>query len=392
MGLEEFWFVLIGVLWAGYFLLEGFDFGVGMLLPVLPRDERERGLMFQSIGPVWDGNEVWLVVAAGATFAAFPAWYATMFSGFYIALLLILVLLIVRVVSFEWREKRDTPRWRAGWLWANTIGSAGAAFIWGVALANLIHGLALDSSHVFTGNVLDLFSPYTVLAGLAVVSIFAAHGATYLTLRLSGDFCERAAAMSKRLSVPAALLGIAIVAWTVAVAHDRNSRSVLPVAVPAALTAIALDTGHGTHTRRPRRLGLRGDRPGRDRLRRDHLHRPVSARARLTPSVRQQPHDLQRRGRALRAVRDHGRRRDLHADRPPLPGVDLPRVPGRGSGARRAETMRALDPRLVDRTRSVRPLLAVDTALGAATVVPILAAGHAAGADRGGRVRRRDAA
>ena len=109
MGLEEFWFVLIAVLWGGYFLLEGFDFGVGMLLPVLPRDERERGLMFESIGPVWDGNEVWLVVAGGATFAAFPAWYATMFSGFYIALLLILVLLIVRVVSFEWREKHDTP-------------------------------------------------------------------------------------------------------------------------------------------------------------------------------------------------------------------------------------------------------------------------------------------
>ena len=108
MGLEEFWFVLIAVLWGGYFLLEGFDFGVGMLLPVLPRDERERGLMFESIGPVWDGNEVWLVVAGGATFAAFPAWYATMFSGFYIALLLILVLLIVRVVSFEWREKHDS--------------------------------------------------------------------------------------------------------------------------------------------------------------------------------------------------------------------------------------------------------------------------------------------
>ena len=145
MGLEEFWFVLIAVLWAGYFLLEGFDFGVGMLLPVLPRDERERGLMFESIGPVWDGNEVWLVVAAGATFAAFPAWYATMFSGFYLALLLILVLLIVRVVSFEWREKRDSPRWRASWMWANTIGSAGAAFIWGVALANLVHGVPLDS-------------------------------------------------------------------------------------------------------------------------------------------------------------------------------------------------------------------------------------------------------
>ena len=121
------WFVLIAVLWSGYFLLEGFDFGVGMLLPVLPRDERERSTMFESIGPVWDGNEVWLVVAGGATFAAFPAWYATMFSGFYLALLLILVLLIVRVVSFEWREQRDSPRWRATWLWANTVGSVGAA-------------------------------------------------------------------------------------------------------------------------------------------------------------------------------------------------------------------------------------------------------------------------
>ena len=119
-----------------------------MLLPVLPRDERERSLMFESIGPVWDGNEVWLVVAGGATFAAFPAWYATMFSGFYLALLLILVLLIVRVVSFEWREKHDSPRWRATWLWANTIGSVGASFVWGVALANLVHGVPLNSSHV----------------------------------------------------------------------------------------------------------------------------------------------------------------------------------------------------------------------------------------------------
>jgi cytochrome d ubiquinol oxidase subunit II len=240
MGLEEFWFVLIAVLWSGYFLLEGFDFGVGMLLPFLPRDERERSLMFESIGPVWDGNEVWLVVAAGATFAAFPAWYATMFSGFYIALLAILVLLIVRVVSFEWREKHNSPRWRAAWMWANTIGSAGAAFIWGVALANLLHGVPLDPSHAFTGDVLDLFSAYTVLAGLALVAVFAAHGATYLTLRLSGDFCERAAAMGRRLSVPAALLGVAIVAWTVVVAHDRNSRGILPTAIPAALTAIAL--------------------------------------------------------------------------------------------------------------------------------------------------------
>jgi cytochrome d ubiquinol oxidase subunit II len=240
MGLEEVWFVVIAVLWSGYFLLEGFDFGVGILLPVLPRDEHERGLMFQSIGPVWDGNEVWLVVAAGATFAAFPAWYATLFSGFYVALLLILVLLIVRVVSFEWRERHDGARWRAAWLWANTIGSIGASFLWGVALANFVEGVPLDSSHVFTGGIVDLFSLYTVTAGLAVVAMFALHGGTYLTLRMTGDFQRRASAIARRLAIPAAVLGIGIVAWTVLVAHDNNDRALLPTAVPAVLTAAVL--------------------------------------------------------------------------------------------------------------------------------------------------------
>src|SRR5919201_1965682 len=123
MSLETVWFVLIAVLWGGYFLLEGFDFGVGMLLPFLPRDESDRETMFESIGPVWDGNEVWLVVAGGATFAAFPSWYGTMFSGFYIALLLVLFFLIVRVLSFEWREKGESARWRRTWMWANAVGS-----------------------------------------------------------------------------------------------------------------------------------------------------------------------------------------------------------------------------------------------------------------------------
>jgi cytochrome bd ubiquinol oxidase subunit II len=194
---------------------------------------------------VWDGNEVWLVIAAGATFAAFPAWYATMFSAFYIALLLILVLLIVRVVSFEWREKRDGARWRSTWLWANTIGSIGASFMWGVALANLVHGVPLNSSRAFAGDFLDLFSGYTVLAGLAVVALFALHGATYLTLRTVGDFRERAVAMARRLSLPAAVLGIGIAAWTIAVAHDRNGRGILPTTVPAVLTAIVLILGVG---------------------------------------------------------------------------------------------------------------------------------------------------
>src|SRR6201991_4407719 len=135
MDLQTLWLVIIAFFWAGYFMLEGFDFGVGMLLPFLPRSVDERQAMFASIGPVWDGNEVWLVVAGGATFAAFPAWEATMFSGFYLALLLVLVFLIIRVVSFEWRSKHEGARWRTTWMWANTIGSVGASFVWGVALS-----------------------------------------------------------------------------------------------------------------------------------------------------------------------------------------------------------------------------------------------------------------
>ena len=192
MDLQNLWFVLIVVLWSGYFLLEGFDFGVGMLLPFLPRDDEERSAMFESIGPVWDGNEVWLVTAGGATFAAFPAWYATMFSGLYIALLAVLFFLIIRVISFEWRSKSTSPRWRKVWLWANTVGSFGASLIWGVGFANLLYGTPINSSGDFDGTFWDLFNGYTVLGGLAVVAIFAFHGATFLTLRTQGDLLERA--------------------------------------------------------------------------------------------------------------------------------------------------------------------------------------------------------
>jgi cytochrome d ubiquinol oxidase subunit II len=240
MDLELFWFCLIGVLWAGYFVLEGFDFGVGMLLPFLPRSNRERGQMLETIGPVWDGNEVWLVTAAGATFAAFPAWYGTMFSGFYLALLLILFLLIIRVVSFEWREKGESPRWQATWAWANTIGSVGAPFIWGVGLSSLLHGVPIDSSGDFTGDVLDLFSPYTIAAGVAFVLLFAFHGATFLTLRTSGDLRERAARAARRLSIPAAAVAAVALVWTVAEAMDANDKDLFPPVLPAVLAIAAL--------------------------------------------------------------------------------------------------------------------------------------------------------
>ena len=240
MDLPVLWFCLVGFFFAAYFVLEGFDFGVGLLLPFLPRNEEERSTMFRTIGPVWDGNEVWLVVAGGAMFAAFPAWYATMFSGFYIALLLLLVFLIVRVLSFEWRERHEHSRWLGVWAWANTIGSLGAALIWGVAFSNLLYGVPINSSGDFDGTFWDLFNLYTLLGGVAVVLLFAFHGATYLTLRTTGELCRRAAAAAGRLSIATAVVGAGFLIWTVAVAVDRNDKDVFPPLLPALLAIAAL--------------------------------------------------------------------------------------------------------------------------------------------------------
>jgi cytochrome d ubiquinol oxidase subunit II len=240
MTLQIFWFCLIAVLWSGYFVLEGFDFGVGMLLPFVARDSKERGVVLESIGPVWDGNEVWLVVAAGGTFAAFPAWYGAMFSGFYLLLLLILVFLIVRAVSFEWWNKSESPRWRAFWLGANVAGSFGAPFLWGLALANLLHGVPLGSDGDFTGSVGDLFSAYTVFAGIAVVCLFAFHGATFLTLRTTGELHARTSQFARMLALPALAVVGGFAIWTVAVATDRNDKGVFPPVLPAALAIVAL--------------------------------------------------------------------------------------------------------------------------------------------------------
>jgi cytochrome bd ubiquinol oxidase subunit II len=250
MDLQIFWFLLIAVLWGGYFVLEGFDFGVGMLLPFVGRNQRDRGTMLETIGPVWDGNEVWLVVAAGATFAAFPAWYATMFSGFYLALLLILVLLIARVVSFEWREKSDSPRWRSLWFGVNALASFGAPFLWGVALSTLLWGVPLNSDGDFAGSFWDLFSLYSVFAGLTTVVLFAFHGATFLSLRTSGELSERALRAARRLSVAAAVVGGAFLLATVAVAVDRNDKDVLQPIVPAVLGIATLVFAVGLVARR----------------------------------------------------------------------------------------------------------------------------------------------
>jgi cytochrome bd ubiquinol oxidase subunit II len=239
MTLEILWFCLLAFFWTGYFVLEGFDFGVGMLLPVLGRNEADRRTMFESIGPLWDGNEVWLVIAGGATFAAFPVWYATMFSGFYLALLMILGFLIVRVLSFEWREKAESARWKALWAWLNTIGSFGAPFLWGIALSSLLHGVPVASDQTFAGDFGDLFTGYSIVAGIAVCLLFALHGAVFLTLRTLGDLRERARQTASRLAPVAAIVGAGFLVWTLAVASDVNDKGLFPGILPVAVAAVA---------------------------------------------------------------------------------------------------------------------------------------------------------
>ena len=240
MSLPILWFLIVAFFWAGYFLLEGFDFGVGMLLPFVPRSEAERRQQLATIGPVWDGNEVWLVVAGGATFAAFPAWYASMFSGFYLALLIVLFCLIVRVVSFEWRGKSESLWWRNVWLWANALGSFGASFVWGVAFSNLLYGLPINQNGDYTGSFWDLFNGYTILGGVAVVLLFALHGATFLTIRTTGALCERAARAARVLLLPAGAIGIGFLVSTVVVAMHHNDKNVFPPILPAAVGIAAL--------------------------------------------------------------------------------------------------------------------------------------------------------
>jgi cytochrome d ubiquinol oxidase subunit II len=212
--LPEFWFALVGFLFCGYFLLEGFDFGVGMLLPVLGRDDVDRRVMINTIGPVWDMNETWLIVAGASLFAAFPYWYATLFSGFYLPLLLILAALILRGVAFEYRGKVDDPAWRARWDVAIVIGSTLPALLWGVAFANIVRGVPIDADGNFTGTLFTLLNPYGLLGGLAVVALCATYGAIFVALKTTGDIRGEARALAGRIGVAAVLLGAAFLVWT----------------------------------------------------------------------------------------------------------------------------------------------------------------------------------
>ncbi len=235
MELTTIWFALIAVLWVGYLVLEGFDFGVGMLIPVLGRNEPERRAMLRTIGPVWDGNEVWLIVAGGATFAAFPEWYATLFSGFYLALFAILVGLIVRGVAIEYRNKRPSTEWRTRWDWAIAFGSFVPALLWGVALANIVAGVPIDAEMEYTGDFGTLLNPYGLLGGLTLLTLCLTHGAVFLALKTEGQVRDRANRWAGRIGLVAAVVAVAFLAWTLAL---RGHPMATGFAVVAALALV----------------------------------------------------------------------------------------------------------------------------------------------------------
>ncbi|GAB3353822.1 cytochrome d ubiquinol oxidase subunit II [Micromonospora halotolerans] len=236
MELTTIWFLLVAVLFTGYFVLEGFDFGVGMLLPVLGRDDRERRVLINTIGPVWDGNEVWLITAGGAMFAAFPEWYATLFSGFYLPLLLILLALIARGVAFEYRHKRPEAAWKRRWDRAIFWGSAVPAVLWGVAFANILRGVPLSADHEYAGGLLDLLHPYALLGGVTTLGLFLTHGAVFLALKTAGDIRERAGALAVKLGVGTAVVAVVFLAWTLSI---RSSAAAVVLAGGAALALLA---------------------------------------------------------------------------------------------------------------------------------------------------------
>jgi len=241
VSLPLFWFGAIAVLWTGFFVLEGFDFGVGMLHRFVGRTDIERRVLINTIGPFWDGNEVWLIVGGAAIFAAFPGWYATWFSAGYLALVLVLVALMFRGVSFEYRGRRDDGRWRGAWSWALVVGSALIPLLLGVALGDLLAGLPVDSSQEYTGSFWDLLTPYGLYVGVTLLVLCVMHGATFLTLRTLDELRARAHRVAWVASWPAVLLVAGYGVWTAVVSDQGFWWGTLPLVL--AFVAVFLASG-----------------------------------------------------------------------------------------------------------------------------------------------------
>jgi len=236
MDLAVLWFGIVAFFFVGYFVLDGFDFGVGMSLPFLGRDDVDRRVLITTIGPVWDLNETWVIVAGAVLFAAFPEWYATLFSGFYLVLLAILLALIARGVSFEYRHQRDDARWKKRFDRMIVVGSAVPAFLWGVAFANIVQGVALDAHHDYTGTLFDLFNAYSLLGGLTTLLLFFTHGVVFVSLKTDGDLRLRARRLAARSGAVTIAVAAAFLAWT-GIAHFSVVFLVLAVSAAVALVA-----------------------------------------------------------------------------------------------------------------------------------------------------------
>ncbi|OJF16479.1 MAG: cytochrome d ubiquinol oxidase subunit II, partial [Bacillaceae bacterium G1] len=234
MELSELWFVLIAVLFTGFFFLEGFDFGVGMSTRLLAKTEGERRVLINTIGPFWDANEVWLLTAGGAMFAAFPHWYATMFSGYYLPLVIVLLALIGRGVSFEYRSKVDNEKWKRVWDNAIFYGSLLPPFLLGVAFSGLLKGLPIDQNMEMKAGLFDMVNPYTLVGGITVTMLCFVHGLIFISLKTEGGLRDRAKATARRLLRPLALLVVLFVVMTVFMTDIfQGGRSVIlgPLAV-----------------------------------------------------------------------------------------------------------------------------------------------------------------
>lgn len=244
MDLNIIWFILITVLFIGFFFLEGFDYGVGILLPFLGKDDRSRRAVINTIGPHWDGNEVWLLTAGGASFAAFPNWYATMFSGFYLALVVMLLALIARGVAFEYRSKREDKIWRTRWDWVIFVSSFIPALLWGVAISNLIRGVPIDANMNFTGNFFTLLNPYSLVGGLASLALFTLHGALFLSLKLTDELLDNARKTAKKLWLPATALLFVYVIYGYFETDMFSKLGLNPGVVPILAGAALLSVGY----------------------------------------------------------------------------------------------------------------------------------------------------
>ena len=243
MELQTLWFILIAVLFTGYFVLDGFDLGVGILIPFLGKDNTRRRIMINTIGPHWDGNEVWLVTAGGASFAAFPQYYATLFSGFYLPLFLMLVALIARGVAFEFRGKLDNARWRSTWDWAAFLGSVIPALLWGVAFSNFVRGVPIDANMRYYSNFFELLNPYALVGGLVSLLGFTLHGAIFLTLKSGAPLADEARAIAWRVWIPTVVVLVLYSMLTYSQTDILTKLGVNPGVIPIGAVLALLLTG-----------------------------------------------------------------------------------------------------------------------------------------------------